>query len=499
MGKELLLAIDIGTTNLKAALFSLDGKVVAHASRRHQASRRYDGWAEHDAEKVWWKEFLEICAEFLKMEGISAKDIISVAFSSLSPALLPVDAGGKALYPAMLHGLDRRATQEISDLNKTLKDHVAGQMNGSATLLSTGPKILWLKRHEPEIFEKTAYFVGAPSFMVYRLTGNMVADYGCYRIGGVPFNNATFDWDDAMCGACGITRGQLPRLMFATEKAGTITQEAAALTGLAAGTPVAAGTGDYLAEKLSFGAQFRMAIQFTFGTTVGIDFGKDFCTILFPDYDPNNQPVAPRGGAMANGCSTIDWVISMISGIDAGKPVDDDRLYEMANSVPAGANGITILPYLNGEKTPFLDPSAKGMIFGLQARHTQADLYKASLESLAYSMRHIVADRAPNVKKEAVVMGGGIKIPMLLQTVSDVTGFQLTRLETTSGTLVGGAFIAGMACGVFTKREDIDSWVKIAEYIKPRAELSAIYDRGFQTYLDLYQATEDIMHRPALC
>ncbi|MDR1801448.1 MAG: hypothetical protein LBQ95_06390 [Lachnospiraceae bacterium] len=492
MGKELLLAIDIGTTNLKGALFSVDGKVIAAASRRHQVSRRFEGYAEHDAEGIWWREFCDICAELLKSDGIEAKDIISVAFSSLSPALLPVDADGKALYPAILYGLDKRAVPEIKELNDEFREYCGG--GDAAGELSTGPKILWLYRNEPEIFKKAAYFVGAPSFMVYRLTGEMVADYGCYRIGRLPFNNAILDWDDKMCEACKITRDKLPRLMYATERAGLITKEAAALTGLIEGTPVAVGTGDFLAEKLSFGTKFNSTIQFTFGTTVGIDFGNDFCTILFPDFDPNNQKKTIRGGAMSNGCSTIDWVISLISGIDS-KRVDDDKLNELLELCAPGANGIIILPYLNGEKNPMVDPDAKGMIFGLQARHTAADLYRASLESLAYSMRHMLTERAPNLEiKEAAVMGGGVKIPGLLQAVSDVTGFNLTKLETVTGTLVGGAFIAGMACGLFNKREDIDSWIKVADYITPRPEFAEIYERGFDKYRKLYESTKDIMH-----
>ena len=152
MGKELLLAIDIGTTNSKGALFNRKGEEVASASMRHQVSHPQPGWAEHDAEQIWWKEFLEICRTLLGNAQVSAGDIISVGISSLTPAVLPVDRQGKPLRPAMLYSLDVRAEQEIADLNKILGKDYSLKANGRPiSPKSTGPKMLWLKRHEPEV------------------------------------------------------------------------------------------------------------------------------------------------------------------------------------------------------------------------------------------------------------------------------------------------------------------------------------------------------------
>lgn len=494
MKQQYLMAIDIGTTNSKAALFSLDGRLVASAARRHSVSRPDGLRAEHNAEDVWWAECLAVCRELTARPDIDPAQICAVSISSLSPAVLPIDREGNPLYPAMLYGLDRRAYKEIEELGSQWNDYLLSHGEGAVSPLSTGPKILWLQRNEPEIFRKTAYFVGVPSFLIYRLTGNMVADYGCYRIAGFPYSREKMDWDDEMCAACGIRREQLPQLRYATECAGRITEAAARCTGLAPGTPVAVGTGDFLAETLSYGTKYKNSIQMSFGTTVGVDMGTDHCAILFPDYTPAIHRNAIPGGAMSNGCSTIDWAISMISG--PGNRLDDAALLEMANSVPAGSDGLIVLPYFNGEKKPFMDPKAKGMLFGLRMGHTQAHLYKAALEGLAYSIRHCLHVFHPGeTRREAVVMGGGTRIPMLLQTVSDVTGFRLTKLEVWNGTLVGDAFLAAMACGAFTRREDIDAWIQISDSVEPRPENRAVYEKGFETYLDLYQATNEIMHR----
>jgi len=175
MRKILLLALDIGTTNSKGAVFTTDGDIVASASRRHGISHPRPGWAEHDADAVWWAELVSICKELLAAENVFPEDIKALSISSLSPALLPLSREGMPLRPAMLYSLDTRVTLEMEDMNKELGRMYSLEVNGRPIApKSTGPKILWLKRHEPEIFKKTAYFVGAAEYLVYRLTGCVV-------------------------------------------------------------------------------------------------------------------------------------------------------------------------------------------------------------------------------------------------------------------------------------------------------------------------------------
>ncbi|MCC8101621.1 MAG: hypothetical protein LIP11_04960 [Clostridiales bacterium] len=495
MAEPLLLAIDVGTTNTKAALFNTAGTLLYSASRRHKVDSPQEGYAEHDAEKVWWGEVKAVCRELMDHPQVDPAAVASIGVSALSPALAPVDADGNALYPGMLYGLDRRAMKEIQELKEQFAAKMGENSAEGISPLSTGPKILWLKRHEPEIFEKAAYFVGVPSFVVMKLTGEMVADYGCYNIGGLPFSREKFDWDDEMCEACGITRDRLPKLKFGTELAGHVTPEAARETGLMAGTPVAVSTGDFPAESISYGTIYSPWIKLSFGTTVGVNFGSDHGMTLFPDYDYRHPKKHIRGGAMSNGCSTIDWTISMLSGVgDDVVRISDDVLQSMVDSVPAGSNGVVMLPYLNGEKTPFSDPEAKGVIFGLQSRHGQAEIYRASLEALAYSIRHNL-QRAPEGAHDAVVLGGGTRIPGLMQIVSDVTGFTLTKLEMMNGSLVGDAFVAGMACGMYSTLSDIDPWVKTGGTVTPNPVNKVVYDEGFARYRKLYEMTAPLMRQ----
>ncbi len=490
MNDTLLLTIDIGTTTTKGTLYQLDGTVRAAASRKHTISSPKEGYAEHDAEKVWWKEACEVCRELTGTGGVQPRNIAGVGVSALSPALVPVDQDGNALYPAMLYGLDKRSLKEIAELREWLGD----REGEGVSPLSTGPKILWLKRNEPEIFEKTAWFIGAPSYMVYRLTGQMVADYACYAIAGFPFSKKNFCWDPDMCAACGITPERLPELKYGTQAGGYVTQEAAAQTGLMQGTPVAVGTGDFPAECCSYGTRFAKTFRFSFGTTVGVNFGYNSSDPLFEGYDHTRKVPdwIMAGGSMPNGCSTIDWTLRMIAGEGAPRP-DNALLEEYIKAVPPGSNGLVMLPYLNGSGKPMNDPLAKGEIFGLQLRHTAADIYRASLEALAYSIRHML-QKAPKDVHEALVIGGGTLIPGLMQIVSDVTGYTLTKLETTNGSLVGAALLAGMAGGVFSGLKDVDPWIRTGEVITPNPENREAYDRGFEKYVKLYEATAELMH-----
>lgn len=486
MNDQFLLAIDIGTTNTKAALFKPDGTVVCTASRRHKVSSPREGFAEHDAEVIWWAETVEVCREITNTEGVDPACIRAIGISSLSPALLPVDSNGDALYPAMLYNLDRRSVNEMRQLSETFQ----------VGPLSTGPKILWLKKNVPEIFEKAAYFIGTPSFIVHKLTGSMVADHAAHTIAGMPYDQKNMRWDEEMCAACGITPERLPKLCYGSEIGGYVTAKAAALTGLKEGTPVTVGTGDFPAECCSFGTVYAHSIRLTFGTTVGVNFGFNSSDPLFRDYDFETSLAARpkrRGGAMPNGCSTVDWVVGLLSGPMAENRIPDSVLQQLYENTPAGSNGLMILPFLNGGNgAPLNKPEAKGALVGLETKHSHGDIYRAALEGLAYSIRMLL-DPKPGDKLEAVAMAGGIRIPGLLQVVSDVTGFTLTPLIAFNNALIGDAFLAGMACGMFKSLEDINPWIRTGEVVRPNPANKAIYDAGFEKFAELCGSIATVM------
>jgi xylulokinase len=404
----------------------------------------------------------------------------------------------RPLRPAMLYGMDTRAAKEIDDFNAEFGEHYAAEIAGrplSAT--SIGPKILWLKRNEPDVFNNTHKFFGAKSYLLYRLTGRGVEDYAAAKMAGIPYVVADMGWKDAkVLNFCGISAEQLPELAFATAKAGDINGWAAQQTGLKEGTPVAVGTGDFLAESLSYGTQFIGKPKILYGTTIGFDPGYDHAQILFEGFDPAIKSKFTPGGAMANGCSTIDWFITNIAN-NGDEEITRKEINVLAETMtPAAAKGLIVLPYFNGERIPINDPEAKGVIFGLRTSHTKADIYKAFLEGIAYSIRHVMEIRGfSDDGYDAVVMGGGTRNRILVQTVSDVTGLRQFLLKNFNGTLTGNAFIAGMACGMFSDRDEINKWVETEQSFSPNREYRETYTQGYMIYRELYDKTSGLMHK----
>ncbi|MGH2716719.1 MAG: FGGY family carbohydrate kinase, partial [Thermoleophilaceae bacterium] len=268
----LLLGLDIGTASSKGVLARPSGEVVATAEREHELAVPRPGWAEHDAETVWWGDLLAICAELLPQ---SEEEIAAVCVSGIGPCLLPVDGDGRALRPAILYGIDTRATAEIDELNRRYGAEAILARGGSPlTTQAVGPKLLWLRHNEPEVYSNARRFLMASSFAVERLTGEYVLDHHSasqcdplYDLAGRRFDE---EW------AAEIAPGvPLPRLAWPGDVVGEVTDGAAAVTGLPAGIPVLAGTIDAWAEAFSVGVHRPGELMLMYGSTMFMIQGVD--------------------------------------------------------------------------------------------------------------------------------------------------------------------------------------------------------------------------------
>ena len=267
MSGDLLLGVDIGTYSAKGVLCAPDGEVLAEATIEHGLSLPRPGWVEHDADAIWWGEFVGLTRQLLG-DRFSGEDVGGVAVSAIGACVLPVDAEGRPLRQGILYGIDTRASEEIAWLNERFGEEPMFDLGGMAlTSQAIGPKILWIQRHEPEVYAAAHMFLGSSSYMVYRLTGEYVMDYHTASYYNPLFDLRHLRWDARFAGPI-VELDRLPKLMWSDQVAGAVTPAAAAETGLKAGTPVTAGTIDAAAEAVSVGVVDPGDMMVMYGTTM---------------------------------------------------------------------------------------------------------------------------------------------------------------------------------------------------------------------------------------
>lgn len=484
--EELLLGIDIGTSSSKGVLARADGAILATAQRPHPLSLPRPGWVEHAALDVWWADFVALCGELVpQADG----KLAGVAVSGIGPCLLPADAADVPLRPAILYGIDTRATAEIAELNERYGAEAILTRGGSAlTSQAIGPKLLWVRHHEPEVWAATARIFMASSFVVRRLTGAYVLDHQsasqCNPLYDLAGRTWATDWSDEI--APGL---ELPQLVWPSEVVGAVTAEAAATTGLAAGTPVVAGTIDAWAEALSVAVRGPGDLMLMYGTTMFLVEVIDRTLVdarLWATVGVFEGTTTLAAGLATSGALT-GWLREIV-----GRPPFEELIDEAARVEP-GSEGLVVLPYFAGERTPLHDPDARGLIAGLTLRHGRGHLYRALLEGTAYAVRHNleVFGEIGTPPLRIVAVGGGTAGDLWMQIISDVTGREQEVPAESVGASYGDAFLAAIGTGL--ARPD-DTWNRIVRRVRPRLERRAMYDARYDIYRSLYPATRTQMH-----
>jgi xylulokinase len=503
MARDLLLGVDIGTYSSKGVVCASDGRVLATATVEHGLSLPRPGWAEQDADTVWWADLVEITRRLLA-GGIDSNDIGAVGVSAIGSCLLPVDAAGIPLRPGILYGIDTRATDEIAWLNETFGDVELRALGGMGlTSQAIGPKILWLRRHEPDVFARAATMATSSSYLVFKLTGEWVMDRHSASHYNPLIDINTMEWDGRFAGPI-VELDRLPPLRWANEIAGGVSSAAARATGLRAGTPVSVGTVDAAAEALSVGVVEPGDMMIMYGTTMFFILvterplqNPSMWTTAY--HFPGTFDVA---GGMATSGALTRWFRDQFGQPEMeaerrGGPDAYQALAELAASVDPGSDGVVCLPYFSGERTPINDPDARGVFAGLTLSHTRAHLYRSILEGTAFGVRHnLEAIRAMGAgAKRLVAVGGGAKNAVWLQIVSDVTGVAQIVPERTIGACLGDAFLAGLAAGIIPDLACLArDWVATDRVLHPSPAAGPIYDRLYPVYRDLYRNSKDQLH-----
>jgi xylulokinase len=485
-GETTVVGIDIGSSSTKGVLATLDGTIVARATREHRISMPRPGWAEHDPRTDWWDDLVHVCRDLL---AHSEGPIASVCVSGIGPCVALADAALDPLGPAILYGIDTRAHLEQDDIERHFGAEAIMERAGSAiTSQALGPKLLWLRRHRADEWREAAGWYMASSYSVARLTGAYVLDHHsasqCTPMYDIHKSAWAEDWAEDI--APGIA---LPELVWPGEQVGTITEDAAAITGLPAGIPVAAGTIDAWAEGFSVGVREPGDLMIMYGTTLFlvqyVDRPRRHPLLWLTEGMTAGHPCLAAG--MSTGGSVTNWVRDL-----TGSPSWSD-LIGQATQVPPGSRGLLMLPYFAGERTPIYDPDARGVIAGLSLGHGPAELLRCGYEGIAFGIRQILElfDSVTGPQRRAVAVGGGAQSRLWTQIVSDVTGTAQVLPDETVGAAYGDALIGAIAAGLVAPETD---WSTTAEMVEPDPVAREVYNRLYPRYLELYTATKPIVH-----
>lgn len=497
------IGIDIGTYETKGTLADINGKVIKTAKRRHSIIIPQPGFAEHDP-NLWWSECCSIIQEFLQTDGISNADIAGICCSAVACGLVAIDEQNEPLRNAILYGIDTRCIPEIEQLNREIgEEKILDFCLEPLSVDSFGPKILWIKNHEPEIFAKTKQFTFVEGYVNLKLTGNNYIDRYSLVFGLPMYNSRTGDWDDEMCSYV-APRHMLPNLCDSTDLIGTVTAEAAAQTGLREGTPVVCGTTDAASEALSVGVAEPGDTMVMYGSAGFIIHITDK---LYVKDNPlwKTAFLLPDTYAILSGMSTAGslthWLLrvlgqDMLSQAKETGKNEFDILFSELDSVPPGSDGLMVLPYFAGERMPIKDPEAKGLMLGLTLAHTRNHIIRASIEGIGYALAQsldIIKDMGLEMK-EVTAIGGGTKNPGWMQIMSDITGVAHRIYTHNNGASYGDAMLAALGTGNATVA-DIKTWNSVKEIIRPNEENHAFYSQKAQLFKQLYINNKDAMHQ----
>ncbi|GAB3603456.1 FGGY-family carbohydrate kinase [Microbacterium aureliae] len=490
---DCVLGVDVGTSSTKGVLVDArTGAVLATATLAHDVARPRPGHVEMDA-GVWWNEFVTLSSRLLG-DAVAAGDesrVIAVGVSGMGPCVLLADEEDQPVRPAILYGVDTRAVAQIERLTAVLgADEIVRVGGSSLTTQAAGPKIAWVADEEPGDYARARRLFMPASWLARKLTGQYVLDHQSASQATPLYDIDSGAWHDANWEriAPGIEQ---PRLCWAGEVAGTVTETAAAATGIPSGTPVIAGTIDAWTEAVSAGAHGLGDLMLMYGSTMFlVATGPE--TLRTPSMW-TTVGAFPGTRNLAGGLATSGALTSWIKGVAGGDFTD---LLAEADASGPGARGLLMLPYFAGERTPILDPDARGVIAGLTLDHTRGDLYRAALEATAFGVRHNVETmRAAGAEITRIVaVGGGTQGRLWLQTVSDVTGLVQEVPRITIGASYGAAFLAASAVAPDGETPRIERWNPTETTITPDPAKRERYDELFGLYIDLYRGTRDVVH-----
>jgi len=491
------LGIDLGTSSVKLLLMDEKGKVVQTVSKEYPVFYPKPGWAEQNPED-WWNATQEGIRDILERSGIAGTDVKSIGLSGQMHGLVLLGTENEVLMPALLW-CDQRTQDECDDITKQLGSDLSKYTGNKALTGFTAPKVLWVKRNCPEVYEKIAHVLLPKDYIRFKLTGAYASDVSDAS-GTLFFDVANRCWSAPMLELLGLTEDVLPKCYESFEVTGHITQEMYKLTGLEVGIPVVGGGGDQAAGAVGTGIVSTGMVSVALGTS-GVVFA---CQDEYAVDDENRLHAFCHSngkwhvmGVMLAAASSLKWWVEEVCQLDESGFV---LLLEEAEKIAPGSEGLIFLPYLMGERTPYSDPYARGTFIGLSMIHNRAHMTRAILEGVSFGLRDsLEIIRQQHLPTTVVrVSGGGANSLLWRQMLADIFGLRVEVVNSVDGPAFGAAILAAVGVGVFDSVEDAcNSIIETVWSTEPNQEHVEKYNRVYPVYHELYKTLKDtfkVMH-----
>lgn len=490
-----VIGLDIGTTSTIGILIALPEEVLATTSRPVTLSSPNPGWAEEDPEE-WWNNVCNIVPELLSRGGVNATDVRAIGVTGMLPTVVLLDADGTVQRPSIQQS-DGRCGEQVSELAAEIdeSDFIAKAGNGINQQL-VAAKLRWIEQNEPEVFTKIATVFGSYDYINWRLTGEKAVEQNWALEAGF-VDISTGELSDKLIALAHIPRNAVPSMVASHSVLGQISDGAAKETGLAQGTLVVGGAADHIASAFVAGVTQPGDVLLKFGGATDIMIAtanlrpdpRMFLDLhLIPGlYMPN--------GCMASGGSALNWFVDRLAQgekavADAAGLTLHQHLDQIAANTPPGADGVQIIPYFLGEKTPLHDPNARGVIHGLSLNHDLRHMWRALLEGFGYAFRHHIEvfNEMGHPTTRYLASDGGSNSRLWMQICADILQQPIQLLKGHPGSSLGAAWMAVMGSGMSDDWDGVTLFVSYGERVEPDPSTAGLYNEGYRVFRQTYES-----------
>ncbi len=495
---KIYIGCDVGTSSTKAVAVDEKGTILAEGSKRYGLFQKYNNWAEQSPD-TWLDGAISSIRDVIAQVG--EENISTICISALyggTGAML--DQNMNPVRPALIW-MDRRAEAEREWIQKQIGEKKIFDITNNGTDSYFGyTKLLWVKNHEPENWQKIRWVLPANSYIVYRMTGELMVDYSSAGNFGGIYDYNKHCWSEEMCELLGIPSFLMPqRFCKPYDLVGNISEEYCEMLGLKHEVQLCAGTIDCISSMLSANAVHPGDNAVVLGTSLnwGVihkGLSRNANMISMP-YAIEAEKISYSYGGSSTAGALPRWFVSTFLGSESSKEYAEIEELILKEKIPSGSNGLVVLPYFMGERTPIWDQNATGVFFGMTLAHKKSHLYFALLESVAYSLRHIMESMEFSDEKiqRLVLVGGGSRSLIWKQVFANVTGLPVYTPVNPVEAPLGDAFMAAYANGSVEHFDDIEDWIEFNEPTLPDLKMHENYERYYEIYKRLYLQLKELM------